>query len=90
MEHEAIASFYESGFRGAAGHRGHGLDYDPATGRWVPAEDKVWGADELDAAIAERRPVLLEWLGTEDVERYLHDAGVDAARLDSLRRLLTA
>lgn len=88
VQHEAIATVYESGFRGAAGHRGHGLDYDPATGQWVPAEDKVWGADELDAAIADRKPVLLEWLRTTDVPQYLQDAGVDTARLNTLRRLL--
>ncbi len=89
VEHEAVATFYESGFRGAGSHRGHGLGYDPATGQWVTAEDNEWGAAELDEAIADRKPALLEWLRVADVPHYLREAGIGSERLDTLRRLLT-
>ena len=89
VEHEAVANFYEAGFRGAASHRGHGLGYDPSTGQWTPAVvDKEWGPDELDEAIADRRPVLLEWLKVTDVAHYIASAGVAREDLDVLRRLL--
>ena len=88
VEPEAIAAFYESGFRGAASHRGHGLGYDPVTGQWVSAGDKEWGHEELGAAIADRKPVLLEWLQTADVPNYLREAGIETERLSILRRLL--
>ena len=89
VEHEAIATCYESGFRGAANHRGHGLGFDPVTEQWVPADDKQWDPEELDQAIADRRPVLLEWLKALDVPSYLREAGVDAERIRTLRRILT-
>jgi len=89
VEHQAIATFYESGFRGAAAHRGHGLGYDPATGQWTSADDKEWGLEELDEALEDRRPVLLEWLRTFDVPHYLRGAGIDTERLGVLRRLLS-
>lgn len=88
VEHQAIADFYEQGFRGAGSHRGHGLSYDPATERWVPADDALWSPKELDEALADRRPVLLDWLRVADVPYYLREAGVDAERLILLRRLL--
>lgn len=89
VEHGAIATFYEAGFRGAASHRGHELGYDPVTKAWVTTDEKAWDPDELDNAIAERKPVVLEWLETMDVGGYLQEAGIDAERLRILRRLLT-
>ncbi len=88
VQHEAIVAFYESGFRSAAGHRGHGLGYDPVTGQWMPADNREWGPEELDEAMADRRPVLLDWLRSADVPHYLREAGVDAVRVGFLRRLL--
>jgi protein-tyrosine phosphatase len=88
VEHHAIAAFYESGFRGAASHRGHGLGFDPAAGQWVLADAQESDAEELDDAIADRQPVLLEWLAAADVPNYLREAGVGAERLNILRRLL--
>lgn len=81
---ESIVANYEAGFRGAAEHRGHGWSFDAGTGEWVPAPDEAWGRGELDAALSERRPALLEWLDTFDVEHYLRDAGMSA---DTVRRL---
>ena len=89
VEHEAIAAFYESGFRGATSHRGHGLGYDPVAARWVPAEDRQWSREELDRAIADRRPALLTWLQTMNVPGYLREAGFDAGRVRVLRCRLT-
>ena len=88
VEHEAIADLYEDGFRGAASHQGHGLGYDPVAKQWVPADDEDWDPEELDQAIAERRPVLLEWLETADVHSYLYEAGTGSKRLSILSRLL--
>lgn len=87
---EAVVANYEAGFRGAAEHRGHGWSFDAGTGEWAPAADEEWGDDELDAALIERRPALLEWLETFDVERYLLDAGVDADAVQRLQQLLVA
>jgi len=87
--HESVIANYESGFRGAAEHRGHGWSFDPDTGEWVPAADEPWSEAELDAAMADRRPALVEWLDTFDVEAYLLDAGVDEAALQRVARLLT-
>ncbi|GAA1128864.1 tyrosine-protein phosphatase [Nocardioides aquiterrae] len=88
VEDEAVADHYEQGFRGAADHRGHGLGYDPVSGEWVAAPDEAWEPDALDAALADRRPVLLGWLRDTDVAAYLGDAGVDAPRLARLRGLV--
>jgi protein-tyrosine phosphatase len=87
---DAIVANYEAGFRGAAQHRGHGLSFDTTTGDWVTAADEPWDEDELDAALAARRPALVEWLETFDVEAYLLAAGVNAEDLRSLRQLLVA
>jgi hypothetical protein len=88
VEDEAIADNYEAAFRGAAQHRGHGLGYDADAGEWVSAPDAVWDPDELDTALADRRPVLLEWLHDTDVTDCLTRAGVGATRLRRLRTLL--
>ena len=88
VEDEAIADHDERGFRGAADHPGHGLGYDPATGEWVSAPDEPWQPGELDAALADRRPVLLEFIRTTDVAAYLAAAGLDARCVDRLRSLL--
>jgi protein-tyrosine phosphatase len=85
---EAVVLNYEAGFRGAAEHRGHGLSFDATTGSWVTATDEPWSEDELDAALAARRPALTTWLETFDVEAYLLAAGLSDAHLQSLRRLL--
>ena len=88
VEHTAIAAHYEQGFRGAGAHRGHGLGYDPAIGEWVEADSTEWQPDELDDAVAERRPVLLQWLRDTDVAAYLADAGVGSEQIEKLRHLL--
>lgn len=85
---EAVVANYEAGFRGAAQHRGHGLSFDTDSGTWVSAPDEEWGEGELDEALADRRPALIEWLERFDVEAYVLDAGVDAATLATLRQLL--
>lgn len=90
VEPDAIADAYEQGFREAGRHRGHGLGYDPATGEWVTAEDAAWSPEELDAAVADRRPVLLQWLSETDVAAYLTEAGLDQERIERLRQLLRA
>ena len=86
--HQSIVANYEAGFRGAAEHRGHGWPFDPGTGEWVPAEDESWSTEELEAALADRRPALVEWLRSFDVEAYARGSGVETEALDSLRRLL--
>lgn len=86
--HEKFADFYESGFRGAGKYRGHGLGYDPESGKWLMATDEEWDARELEQALAERRSALMKWLQSEEVPQYLKNAGVDTARLSRLRRLL--
>ena len=90
VEPDAIADAYEVGFREAGRHRGHGLGYDPATGEWVTAEDSAWSPEELDAALADRRPVLLQWLSVTDVAAYLAEAGLEPERIERLRLLLRA
>jgi protein-tyrosine phosphatase len=89
VEHEAIAACYESGFRGAASHRGHGLGYDPVTEQCVATDGRDWHPEELDETIADRKSVLLEWLQATEVPGYLRDAGIDAERQRILRSLLT-
>jgi protein tyrosine phosphatase (PTP) superfamily phosphohydrolase (DUF442 family) len=86
--HEAVVANYEAGFRGAAQHRGHGWSFDADTGEWVTSADEPWGEEELEAAVAARRPALIAWLETFDVEPYLREAGVEDATLLRLRRVL--
>lgn len=45
-------------------------------------------APELDVAVADRRPALLEWLDGTDTAAYLRTAGLDPGRLGRLRHLL--
>lgn len=86
--HESVVANYEAGFRGAAQHRGHGWSFNAATGEWVPPTDESWGEEELDVALADRRPVLTEWITTFDVEAYLRESGVNEATLQRLKQLL--
>jgi protein-tyrosine phosphatase len=89
VEHAAIAADYEQGFRKAGGHRGHGLAYDPGVGEWTETSgSQPWSPAELDKAMADRIPVLMEWLASTDVEAYLLAAGLDAADLTRVRRKL--
>lgn len=82
----AIADSYERGFRGAAEHDGHGMAYDADAGEWVHAQpDRTRSAGDLDLAVADRIPVLLEWVRTTDVADYLLGAGVPASRLERVR-----
>jgi hypothetical protein len=85
---EAVVAGYEAGFRGAAEHRGHGWSYDPGTGEWTQQADAPWTEDELDAALADRRPALLEWVAETDVAAYLLDAGVGRDQVTRLEGLL--
>jgi hypothetical protein len=87
-EVSAIVDNYESGFRGAAGHRGHGLGYDLTTGEWRTMPDQDWSVAELDAALADRRPVVEEWARDTDPAAYLTAAGLDDRRVSRLRELL--
>ena len=86
--HESIVANYEAGFRGAAQHRGHGWSFNADTATWVPPTDEPWGEEELDAAVADRRPALTEWLVTCHVEAYLLGSGVNEATLQRLKQLL--
>lgn len=86
---DAIAANYEHGFRGAGAHRGHGLGYDATTGEWVETSPAApWTIRELDDALTDRIPVLLEWVEQTDVEECLLDAGVEPAAVVRLRQLL--
>lgn len=87
---EAIVANYEAGFRGAARHRGHGWSYDAAEGAWVEPIDEIWTDEELEVALVDRRPTLLEWVAETDVCAYLLDAGVTADHLAQLELLLRA
>ncbi len=88
VEPEAVASHYEECFREAAAHGGHGLAFDPALGEWQSAAEEPRAPDDLDQAIADRRPALRQWLDTTDVASYLTAAGLDAPRLARLASLL--
>jgi protein-tyrosine phosphatase len=88
VTHAAIIANYEAGFRGAAQHRGHGWSFDAGAGKLVPAADEAWSPEELDVALAERRPALTEWLEGFDVRTYLLGSGVDDATLERLGKLL--
>jgi protein tyrosine phosphatase (PTP) superfamily phosphohydrolase (DUF442 family) len=85
---DAVVANYEAGFRGAASHRGHGWAFDADTGEWTQQVDEAWTADELEDALADRRPALLAWVAETDVEAYLLDAGVSRSDVARLQRLL--
>lgn len=85
---KAIVANYEAGFRGAAHHRGHGWAYSPGTGEWISPTEEAWTEDELVAALADRRAVLLGWVAESNVRGYLLDAGVSEENLARLERLL--
>ena len=88
VEAGAICANYEHGFRGAGEHRGHGLAYDHETGAWTDNDSRPWTRAELDEAMADRLPVLSEWLAELDVAAYLRDAGLGSQAVDRLRVLL--
>ena len=88
VEPVAICDHYADGFRRAAGYRGHGMGYDPASGEWVVSAEQERTADELDAAIGERLPAVHEWLATTNVADYLVQAGLDAAQVKRLAEML--
>ena len=85
---ESVVANYEAGFRGAAFHRGHGWAYNADTGEWVPPTDQAWTEEELDAALADRRVVLLEWVEKFDVAAYVLESGVAEEHLARLEHLL--
>lgn len=84
----SIVANYEAGFRGAAEHRGHGWSFDQVAGEWVSSAGEVWTGDELDAALDDRRPALLDWVETFDAQSYLTAAGVDSVTRRRLELLL--
>lgn len=88
--HESIVGNYEAGFREAAQHRGHGLSFDADSGTWVSAPEEAWSEEELEAALADRRPALAEWLETFDAEAYVRGWGIDTASLRTLQQLLVS
>ena len=59
-------------------------------GEWVSSADEVWTEGELDAALDDRRPALLDWVETFDAQSYLIAAGVDAVTRRRLELLLVA
>ena len=85
---DSIVANYDSGFRGAAEHRGHRWSFDRANDGWVLAADELWTDQELDAALADRRPVLRDWVETFDAEGYVVAAGVDDGTRRRLKGLL--
>jgi hypothetical protein len=85
---DSIAANYEAGFRGAAEHRGHGWSFDEVTDGWVLVADQAWTDQELDTALDDRRPALLDWVETFDAEGYLVAAGVDEGTQRRIERLL--
>lgn len=87
---EAVVANYEAGWRGAAHHRGHGWSYDSDTGRWAEPIEEPWLDEDIDVALLDRRPTLLDWIAETDVRSYLLAAGVSGGHLESLERLLTA
>jgi hypothetical protein len=87
VEHQAIAQDYERAFRGTT-HRGGGVAYDVERGAWVQHRGETWTARQLDERVGERRAALLEWLADLDPVAYLRYAGLDAARITSLRARL--
>ena len=71
----------------AGGTTAPGRVFRSAAPEWVAPAEHRWTEEDLDAALADRRPALVSWLRTFDVEAYLVDAGVDPrtrARLDRL------
>ena len=84
----SVVANYEAGFRGAARHRGHGWAYDADADDWVTATDRPWTEDELEAALDDRRGVILEWVEAFDPASYLLDAGVSEERIARLEQLL--
>ncbi len=85
----AIAENYAHGFRGAGSYRGHGQVFDPEQGKWVGVMIDRRSASDLDKALADRLPVLLDWAVTVDVAADLRAAGLDRGRLDRLRQVLS-
>lgn len=85
---DSIVANYEAGFRGAAEHRGHGWSFDEVTDGWVHAADEPRTDQELDTALDDRRPALLDWVETFDAEGYLVAAGVDEGTRRRIERLL--
>lgn len=54
-------------------------------GAWVQHPGETWTAQQLDVRVRERRAALLGWLADLDPVAYLRYAGLDEARVRSLR-----
>lgn len=87
---ESVVANYEAGFRGASLHRGHGWAYNAESDEWVRPTDQPWAEEELNAALVDRRGVLLEWVEAFDVATYLLDSGVSEEQLMRLEQLLVS
>lgn len=88
VETDAVVADYAGGFRGAAGHPGHGLAWDTAAGAWVPRTDPVPTAAVLEESVAARLPDARAYLEGTDVPAALLAAGVPYASLTALRARL--
>ena len=87
---ESIVANYETGFRGAALHRGHGYSYTAESNGWAPSADQPRTEGALDTALADRRAALLDWVEAFDTAAYLLDSGVSNEQLMRLQQLLVS
>ncbi len=52
------------------------------------AREPIYGPEELDARIAERRTALIDWIGSFEVQSYLEEIGLSSVEIAQLTNLL--
>ncbi|MDG6109985.1 tyrosine-protein phosphatase [Dactylosporangium aurantiacum] len=85
---DAIVEDYADGWRGAGSYAGHAWVYDPDQQAWREHHQSATEPEDLERQLADRVPVLRDWVRTFDTATYLESAGLTGHEIGSLKALL--
>jgi protein-tyrosine phosphatase len=85
---DAINDDYADGWRGAGAYSGHARVYDPGRQAWHEHSQDPAGPALQRRRLAEREPVLREWIQAFDTSGYLAANGLTSHEISTLKALL--
>lgn len=85
---DAIVDDYADGWRGAGAYSGHGWVYDSHQQTWRECHQPAAEPEDLERQLAERVPVLRNWIKTFDTAAYVASIGLARHEIDALEVLL--